>query len=313
MIWPSRTERQGCRSETTERKESPLSTQTSATLTFRALVMATCAVALPLIALFGTSLPDTLKQILQRQFGVNVANFSLSSWTGSASGAGPAGPNALDMTAGAPLRAAEPGPGGLISPSGLSQPSSVQANIAPTAALAPGYVSTPTSLPVPPALAAPPTALAALPAAAPVASFTAQSSATPLTAATRVASAWPDRPALAESASAGVVPAGFQAQMDTARAGRATADAAALVPAGAAAAGSGDRFSVMQSRLKQLGATYTLLESWGSKGDLYRFYCKLAIGGNVNYTRYFEATDPDSFSAMAKVLQQVEAWRAGRL
>ena len=67
----------------------------------------------------------------------------------------------------------------------------------------------------------------------------------------------------------------------------------------------------IQHRLRQLGATYYLLELWGSEGQ-YRFYCKMALGGNPDFSRYFEATDSDPLRAMAKVLAQVESWRAGR-
>ena len=74
---------------------------------------------------------------------------------------------------------------------------------------------------------------------------------------------------------------------------------------------AGDKFTYIQDRLRRLGATYYLLESWGSREQLYRFYCKVAVGGNSNYTHYFEATDSDPIRAMARVLQQVEAWRAG--
>ena len=73
-----------------------------------------------------------------------------------------------------------------------------------------------------------------------------------------------------------------------------------------------DRFAFIQDRLRQLGSTYSLLESWGNSEQLYRFYCRVAVGGNPNYTHYFEATDSDSLEAMARVLGKVEAWRAGR-
>ena len=75
---------------------------------------------------------------------------------------------------------------------------------------------------------------------------------------------------------------------------------------------AGDRFVRIQDRLRQLGATYYLLESWGSGLQLYRFYCKMAVGGNPDYAYYFEAVDIDRLRAMDRVLQQVEAWRAGQ-
>jgi hypothetical protein len=74
-----------------------------------------------------------------------------------------------------------------------------------------------------------------------------------------------------------------------------------------------ERFTAMERKLREHGATYYLLETWGNEGELYRFHCKMAIGNNPNYTRHFEATDRDALRAMAQVLERVEAWRAGRL
>jgi len=76
--------------------------------------------------------------------------------------------------------------------------------------------------------------------------------------------------------------------------------------------GSNDWFTWTQHRLRELGATYYLLETWGRNGELYRFHCKMAVAGNPDYTRHFEATDNDASRAMQQVLEQVEAWRAGR-
>jgi hypothetical protein len=70
-------------------------------------------------------------------------------------------------------------------------------------------------------------------------------------------------------------------------------------------------FMVMQDRLRQLGATYYLLETWGNQRQLYRFYCQMAVGGNSSYTHYFEATGANPLEAMADVLRQVESWRWG--
>jgi hypothetical protein len=73
-----------------------------------------------------------------------------------------------------------------------------------------------------------------------------------------------------------------------------------------------DRFTYVLDRLRELGAVYYLLETWGSEGLRFRFHCKMAIGGNPSYTRHFEATDRDAMQAMGKVLAEVETWRAGR-
>jgi hypothetical protein len=83
--------------------------------------------------------------------------------------------------------------------------------------------------------------------------------------------------------------------------------------AGTQAATSGsDPYTVIQDRLRQLGATYYLLESWGDQDRQYRFFCRMAIGGNAQCTRSFWSIDTDPFQAMRQVLQQVEAWRSGR-
>lgn len=80
---------------------------------------------------------------------------------------------------------------------------------------------------------------------------------------------------------------------------------------GPAATATSDWFMGTQKRLRDLGATYYLLETWGRRGELYRFHCKMAIAGNPDYTRYFEATDSDPSRAMQSVLRQVEGWRSG--
>lgn len=74
-----------------------------------------------------------------------------------------------------------------------------------------------------------------------------------------------------------------------------------------------DRFTAMERKLREYGAVYYLLETWGNEGELYRFHCRMSIANNPNYTRHFEATDRDALKAMSAVLAKVEAWRAGRL
>ncbi|MEN6406471.1 MAG: hypothetical protein ABFC77_08370 [Thermoguttaceae bacterium] len=74
----------------------------------------------------------------------------------------------------------------------------------------------------------------------------------------------------------------------------------------------GDPFETIPKQLQQLGATYYLLESWGGQQSMYRFYCKMAIGGSADYTRCFEAVQSDPLQAMRQVLQQVETWRGGQ-
>jgi hypothetical protein len=74
------------------------------------------------------------------------------------------------------------------------------------------------------------------------------------------------------------------------------------------------QFRRMEQRLRDLGATYYLLETWGTNGDRYRFFCKMSLAGNADYNRnrIFQATAVDPMQAMRDVLSQVEQWRAGK-
>ena len=72
-------------------------------------------------------------------------------------------------------------------------------------------------------------------------------------------------------------------------------------------------FMSMQDRLRQLGASYYLLETWGNQRQFFRFYCQMAVGGNSSYTRYFEAINPNPLEAMADVLRRSRVLARGRL
>lgn len=72
-----------------------------------------------------------------------------------------------------------------------------------------------------------------------------------------------------------------------------------------------DPYRTIQKRLREMGATYYLLESWGNDRQMYRFFCKMAIGGSRDYTRCFEATADEPLQAMRQVLEQVENQKKG--
>jgi hypothetical protein len=74
-----------------------------------------------------------------------------------------------------------------------------------------------------------------------------------------------------------------------------------------------DPFTSMERKLREYGATYYLLETWGNDREMFRFHCKMAVGNDPNYTRHFEAIDHDALRAMHQVVNRVEAWRAGRV
>ena len=76
-------------------------------------------------------------------------------------------------------------------------------------------------------------------------------------------------------------------------------------------AATGDKkFRQVEMRLRKLGATHYMLETWGPDNNRYRFVCKMAIGGNAGVNRYFQAIENDPWQAMTEVLHQVEQWRA---
>ncbi|MFV2068408.1 MAG: hypothetical protein ACC645_15670 [Pirellulales bacterium] len=75
------------------------------------------------------------------------------------------------------------------------------------------------------------------------------------------------------------------------------------------AAGGSSALEGLERRLRDLGATYYLLEKWGDTGAYYRFHCRMALADNPEQFRYFEATDGVPERAMADVVQQVERWR----
>jgi len=72
------------------------------------------------------------------------------------------------------------------------------------------------------------------------------------------------------------------------------------------------RLVTIQRRLRELGASYYLLEKWGTEGQLYRFHCRVAIGEGGGANRHFEAIDASARTTMQQVLAQVEAWRAAQ-
>jgi hypothetical protein len=109
-------------------------------------------------------------------------------------------------------------------------------------------------------------------------------------------------------------PQRLPASLETAYSPEATArSGSGAAPSALQPGAENEQFAWFEKKLREYGASYYLLETWGSEGELYRFHCKMAVASNPNYTRHFEAMDRDKLQAMARVLEQVEAWRSGRL
>jgi len=86
---------------------------------------------------------------------------------------------------------------------------------------------------------------------------------------------------------------------------------AASPPSGAThpLAEEGNPFEAIHQRLRTLGATSFVLESWGASNELFRFQSDVAVHDDPNFHRHFQAIHADALMAMRDVLEQVEAWR----
>jgi len=72
------------------------------------------------------------------------------------------------------------------------------------------------------------------------------------------------------------------------------------------------QFAEVERQLRELGARYYLLETWGARAQYYRFHARMGMGSESGSVRYFEATDPDPLQAMVRVLDQVNSWQASQ-
>jgi hypothetical protein len=69
-------------------------------------------------------------------------------------------------------------------------------------------------------------------------------------------------------------------------------------------------FQTAEMRLRELGATYYLLETLGPTADEYRFVCKVPSGVRADEMLAFFSVDRDPLGAMNNVVRQVETWRS---
>ncbi len=64
-------------------------------------------------------------------------------------------------------------------------------------------------------------------------------------------------------------------------------------------------------RLEQMGAVAWRLESWGDQGRGFRFQCRVALNGDPECVRHFESTNVQWSGAVSEVVRAVESWRGG--
>jgi hypothetical protein len=242
---------------------------------FRALVMLACLIFVPLAAIFGSACPDTVRSLLiEPLLGPQFCPAGGHNGPGSgAHSSGPAGGSAN-------LEAAPAWPSATVSLGAQAGDGSATGNnhVGPAGNLQPaGLFANPGQ-------------------------STAQGTLARF-----------DQPADPQAAPAWPNAGGFGNTPPIASSpGDSHANAPRPLPTTPPSAGP-DHFKQLERRLREYGAVYYLLETWGNDGELYRFHCKMAIANNPNLTRQFEATHREALQAMTQVLEQIEAWRAGRL
>jgi hypothetical protein len=73
-----------------------------------------------------------------------------------------------------------------------------------------------------------------------------------------------------------------------------------------------DAFARGEQRLRQYGATHYRLESWGENGELFRCSANVALPNHRYGARHFETTAASPSQAIDRLLEQVESWRAAQ-
>ena len=283
----------------------------STAIAFRALVMLIVMISIPLFAIFGRDLPEIVKNLLTGRFVIHVSDAGHSAGAVPTAGPVPSSPAPLQPSAITSAGAANP----------FSEPASYRAagsadvaNVKPVALQA---EATPAGLgehasatiPADPFATKGPMAQPAgfqpPPTLHPIGSndFAAQPNGLEATA-SRTQNTL-------QSAASTVGPnSGGLTATEGASGGREGWSTAATQSKVGGTSTDNEQFRRAGARLRELGATHYTLETWGPDNNQFRFVCKMAIGGNAEMNRYFQAIDNDPWRAMQSVLEQVEAWRA---
>lgn len=257
--------------------------QSSAMVTLRTMVMVTCLVAVPLAAVIGTALPKVLRSALQGE------SAAISPQTESPGVSHEDDPPLLEH---APLLANEP----------RQTPAAAAADEAPSSAVPVARITAVRSAPAKPVATITEVRPASADGVAQTAPLwnapprTARSSATRQTTAHSLTA----RPLLKTDYSPPLP--------EAARASTVGAEDAPLASL-ERPAGPNDSFARSERRLRELGATHYRLETWGSRGELYRCTCNIPIRPRSPAARHFESIEPAPSAAIDVVIRQVEHWR----
>lgn len=279
--------------------------QSSATTACRAMVMLICLVVIPLAAVFGTTLPNLVGRLLDGRF--DLASVLAVDTQGASHTSRPFQAR-HDTTAGLSPRNGRGG-GSPLEPTS-TVPSGWPASPPPPAGQKAAIPASHTS-PANPARASawPPQAAVAWtgPAVEPARWG---ASGRGLTVPPELAVAAPEDPVAPQPNLVPVAPkSASPTSIRPVGLAGASDDSPAAPPELGQASG---QFAEVERQLRELGARYYLLETWGARAQYYRFHARMGMGSESGCIRYFEATDPDPLQAMVRVLDQVRCWRDGQ-
>jgi hypothetical protein len=277
--------------------------QSSTAIAFRALIMLIFLISVPLLAIFGKDLPGVIKGVLDGRLSVQVTeqpkpaeNSIVAAPSSAPTGqqGTPLNPFAEPAPYRAPPVAADqtvPGTPPVPTPNNLTPAAGFQnagAQTPPTANLIPPPGNLPPNGGTPAILASgtnPPQGMGQ----------------------PQPPADWPALPPTQTQ------PDAFQPPVDTRPIHDRQPPQQPVTPDGLAGGSPNqtgdDKFRQAESRLRELGATQYILETWGAQNEQYRFTCRMAVGQSVGVTQHFEAVKADPWQAMQDVLRQVEDWQ----
>ncbi len=264
----------------------------STAIAFRALIMLVFLISVPLLAIFGKDLPEVIKGLIDGRLSVQLTEQPKNGNATPTPSPPATGISNTTANATAP-------PNNNLSNNPFAETAPYRA--APAAASSPANPISPVNPTTLNPTSQPPTVETVSP--SPIINV---GMSTPATAQMKPPADWP---------AAASRPEAFQAPIDS----RPIATDLATEPGKPSQATSlgshqneppnDNKFRLAETRLRELGATHYVLETWGPQNERYRFACRMAIGGNVGVNRHFEAVDQDPWRAMEDVLRQVEQWQ----
>lgn len=311
--------------------------QSSSMVGLRTMVMLAFLIAIPLMAVIGAGLPDSLRTAMQKGGGAILASpVERPSTPANMPATAAANPNTTSLVDATPPQVAQP-----IAAAPSEQPSPSQQ---PIAQPGPPRAAVVAVAPAPEAMASGPRARIAqvrVESDAPRAKITEVRTLPDSPEPVATAPLWAPAPRTASSPRGRQTTAHFESSQrrdrprgvqsvsrksaaeaplqataySTASPGRGAEASSAAHETEIAAAGKADAASILarsESRLRELGAAHYRLEAWGDSGQLYRCTASVAMPGRRQASRHFEAVAAGPGEALDRLLEQIEHSRAAR-